>query len=63
MTGLFIVFVYIVLLALSFFTVAGVVFLISLCFSFITFTWPMAIGVWLILLLLRMAFTNNNKSS
>lgn len=36
----------------SFFVTAGIVWLICYCFK-ITFTWPIALGVWLILLLLK----------
>ena len=43
-------------IALSFGVVAGLVYLICLCFAFLTFSWKLALGVWFIMILLRMIF-------
>ena len=46
-------------MALSFGTVAGLVYLICLCFAFLTFSWKLAAGVWFVMMLLRMIFKQN----
>ena len=43
-------------IALSFGIVAGLVYLICLCFAFLTFSWKLALGVWFVMMLLRMIF-------
>lgn len=46
-------------IALSFGIVAGLVYLICLCFAFLTFSWKLAAGVWFVMMLLRMIFKQN----
>lgn len=46
-----IVLIFIAFLALSWFATCGVVKLITLCFS-LNFSWKIATGIWLVLLLL-----------
>ena len=43
-------------IARSFGIVAGLVYLICLCFAFLTFSWKLALGVWFVMILLRMIF-------
>lgn len=45
------------LLALSFFVTAGIVWLICWAFS-LTFSWKIAFGIWLVLVILRSIFKN-----
>lgn len=46
--------------ALSMLITAGIIKLICICFS-LEFSWPIAIGIWLIMFLLRTTFTNSSK--
>lgn len=46
--------------AASFLFTAGIIYLISLCFGF-TFTWKLAFGIWLILMLLKQVFSSGNS--
>lgn len=46
-------------ITLSFGIVAGLVYLICLCFAFLTFSWKLALGVWFIIMLLRMVFNHS----
>jgi len=48
-------------IALSFGIVAGLVYLICLCFSALIFSWKLAFGVWFIMMLLRMVFNHLHK--
>ena len=45
----------IVALFLSFLVTSILVYLICICFS-LTFSWPIVIGIWLVLLLLKHVF-------
>ena len=46
---------FIVSLFLSFLIVTLLIYLICICFG-LTFSWPIAIGIWLVLLLLKHVF-------
>lgn len=41
--------------AVSWLVTCGIIWLITLCFGW-TFTWPMATGIWLVMMLLRYIF-------
>lgn len=43
------------LYALSWLITCGLVYLICLCFA-LTFTWPIATGIWLVMILLKGVF-------
>lgn len=49
------------LTAISWAITCGIIYLITLCFGLV-FSWPIATGIWLILLLLKAAFNDNHKS-
>lgn len=49
-----------VCLALSWAVTCGIVYLITLCFG-LPFSWPVATGIWLILILLRNFFGSDTK--
>lgn len=49
-------------LAFSWFVTCGILYLIALCFG-LTFTWPTATGIWLILFLLSCFLTPHNNNS
>ena len=44
--------------ALSYFITVGLVYLVTLCFGW-TFSWAIATGIWLVMILLRSIFKNN----
>ena len=52
---IFVIFLIIIVIGISFLITAGLVYLISLCFGFV-FTWKIAFGVWLIQCLLTSIF-------
>lgn len=51
---------FVVAVVASFFFTAGILWLISMCFNF-TFSWKLALGIWLLMILLRSIFTNGSK--
>ncbi len=51
MSCLLVMFIYTAALAFSWITTCGIFYLITLCFSWV-FTWKVATGIWLLLLML-----------
>ena len=51
----------ITLFALSWIITCGIIKLITLCFGW-TFSWPIATGIWLVMILLRMVFVQSSSS-
>lgn len=49
------------LIAFNWIVTCGIVKLITLCFGW-TFSWPIATGIWLVMILLRMAFVQSSSS-
>ena len=49
------------LTAFSWIVTCGLVKLITLCFGW-TFSWPIATGIWLVMILLRMVFVQSSSS-
>ena len=49
------------LIAFNWIVICGIVKLITLCFGW-TFSWPIATGIWLVMILLRMVFVHSNSS-
>ena len=49
------------LIAFNWIVTCGIVKLITLCFGW-TFSWPIATGIWLVMILLRMVFVQSNSS-
>ena len=49
------------LTAFSWIVTCGIVKLITLCFGW-TFSWPIATGIWLVMILLRMVFVQSSSS-
>lgn len=49
------------LTTISWAATCGIIYLITLCFG-LAFSWPIATGIWLILLLLKAEFNDNHKS-
>ena len=46
----------VVLLALSYGMTAGLLWLVCLCFSWTWWSWQAALGVWLVLVIIKLAF-------
>lgn len=62
MKGCFIALIALLLaLSLSWSLTCGIIYLVTLCFN-LTFSWPTATGVWLILFLLSSFFKSSSKS-
>ena len=51
----------ITLFALSWIITCGIIKLITLCFGW-TFSWPIATGIWLVMILLRKFFVQSSSS-
>lgn len=51
----------ITLFALSWIITCGIIKLIALCFGW-TFSWPIATGIWLVMILLRKVFVQSSSS-
>ena len=51
----------ITLFALSWIIACGIIKLITLCFGW-TFSWPIATGFWLVMILLRKVFVQSSSS-
>ena len=51
---------FIILVAISWLATCGIVKLITMCFG-LTFTWPIATGIWLVLFLLGSVFGSSKK--
>ena len=51
----------ITLFALSWIITCGIIKLITLCFGW-TFSWPIATGIWLVMILLRKVFVQSSSS-
>ena len=49
------------LIAFNWVATCGIVKLITLCFGW-TFSWPIATGIWLVMILLRMIFVQSSSS-
>ena len=49
------------LIAFNWIVICGIVKLITLCFGW-TFSWSIATGIWLVMILLRMVFAQSNSS-
>ena len=49
------------LTAFSWIVTCGIVKLITLCFGW-AFSWPIATGIWLVMILLRMVFVQSSSS-
>ena len=49
------------LIAFNWIVICGIVKLITLCFGW-TFSWPIATGIWLVMVLLRMVFVQSSSS-
>lgn len=49
------------LIAFNWIVICGLVKLITLCFGW-TFSWPIATGIWLVIILLRMVFVQSSSS-
>lgn len=49
------------LIAFNWIVICGIVKLITLCFGW-TFSWPIATGIWLVMILLRMVFVQSSSS-
>lgn len=49
------------LIAFNWIVICGIVKLITLCFGW-TFSWTIATGIWLVMILLRMVFAQSNSS-
>ena len=49
------------LIAFNWIVICGIVKLITLCFGW-TFSWPIATGIWLVMILLRMVFIQSSSS-
>ena len=49
------------LIAFSWIVTCGIVKLITLCFGWY-FSWPIATGIWLVMILLRMVFVQSSSS-
>lgn len=52
-----VLFLSVMLIALSWLVTCGLVKLITLCFGLV-FSWPIATGIWLVMILLRSIFKN-----
>lgn len=50
-----------VIAAISWAITCGIIYLITICFS-LAFSWPIATGIWLVLILLRSVFSDNHNS-
>lgn len=48
-------------LGASWFVACGLIYLVTLCFNMV-FTWPLATGVWLILIIARSVFNDGHSS-
>ena len=55
MTGMLLIIMSLLALALSWIVTCGIIKLITLCFG-VTFSWLIATGIWLVFLLLRSVF-------
>lgn len=51
----------IALIALDWIITCGLIKLITLCFG-LAFSWPIAIGIWLVMILLRTVFIQSSSS-
>lgn len=49
------------LITFNWIVICGIVKLITLCFGW-TFSWPIATGIWLVMILLRMVFVHSSSS-
>ena len=49
------------LIAFNWIVICGIVKLITLCFGW-TFSWSIATGIWLVMILLRMVFVQSSSS-
>ena len=56
-----VLFIVITLFALSWIITCGIIKLITLCFGW-TFSWPIATGIWLVMILLRKVFVQSSSS-
>ena len=56
-----VLFLMVALTAFSWIVICGIVKLITICFGW-TFSWPIATGIWLVMILLRMVFVQSNSS-
>lgn len=52
---------FIIVMAISFLITAGLIKVISLCFGFV-FSWKLALGIWVILIMLKPLFSSGNSS-
>lgn len=55
MTGMLLIIMSLLALALSYIVTCGIIKLITLCFG-VAFSWLIATGIWLVILLLRSVF-------
>ena len=56
-----VLFLMVALTAFSWIVICGIVKLITICFGW-TFSWPIATGIWLVMILLRMVFVQSSSS-
>ena len=56
-----VLFLMVALTAFSWIVICGIVKLITICFGW-AFSWPIATGIWLVMILLRMVFVQSNSS-
>ena len=56
-----VLFLMVALTAFSWIVICGIVKLITICFGW-TFSWSIATGIWLVMILLRMVFVQSSSS-
>ena len=61
MTGIVFIVTFAICMAASFGITAGLLYLICLCFGWAWWSWQAALGVWLVLVLIKVAFGRSAK--
>lgn len=61
MSGIVFIVTFAICMALSYGITAGLLWLICLCFGWERWSWQMALGIWLVLVVLKAAFGRSDK--
>ena len=61
MSGIVFIVTFAICMAVSFGITAGLLYLICLCFGWAWWSWQVALGVWLVLVLIKAAFGRGAK--
>ena len=61
MSGIVFIVTFAICMALSYGVTAGLLRLICLCFGWEWWSWQMALGIWLVLVVLKAAFGRSDK--